>query len=158
MSEQNTNTYAQFEDSINKLLTGDARQNALNLATFIKEQGMSIGENNGTVVYLGNDIAWLHMDGKQQAPGPWTIWPDVKGTVPDGFSFDDSMKEIALQNVNFCGNCGSECAPGGRKIIFGKEFDNVCGAILAFTDPNAEEIECVKKLLELRKYTIDNGL
>jgi len=28
--------------------------------------------------------------------------PDLIGTVPDGFDFNDAMKEIAWKNVNIC--------------------------------------------------------
>jgi len=91
------------------------------------------------------------MDGKQDLPGPWTVWPDLIGTMPEGFDFDDTLKKIAWKNVNICASCGSNCAPGSNKNIFGKDFENVCGAILAFTNPDAETIKCLKRLMELVK-------
>jgi len=151
MSELNTKS---FEETIVNILEGKTRENALAFAAFLKASNMITGENHGTVVYQGNVLAWMHMGGKPEMPGPWTIWPDLDGSVPEGFAFDAAMKEIAWKHVNICGNCGSECAPGSRKTIYGKEFDNVCGAILAFTDPDCETLECVKNLLELRKCGI----
>ena len=153
MSDKNIN--AQFEDFIKKFLKGDTQKNALDFAVFLKANDITTGENHGTLIYKGDVLAWMHMDGKPDMPGPWTIWPDLTGTVPDGFVFDDAMKEIAWKNVNICASCGSNCTPGSRKTIFGKEFDNVCGAILAFTDPHFETLECVKKLMEMRIYSID---
>ena len=70
---------------------------------------------------------------------------------------DEAMKKIAREHVNVCAKCGGECAPGSRKTVYGKEFDNVCGALLAFTDPSTEMLECVKKLFELIKYDISAG-
>jgi len=37
-----------------------------------------------------------------------------------------------------------------------KEYDNVCGAVLASTNPGSEALECVKQLLKLRKYDAIN--
>ena len=140
-----------FEESINITLKGETKRNALDFAAFLKANDLATGETHGTVVYKDNVFAYLHMDGKPEMPGPWTIWPDLDGTVPDGFTLDDSMKEIAWKHVNICADCGSGCAPGSSKTIYGKEFENVCGAILAFTDPDSQTLECVKKLMELRK-------
>jgi len=140
-----------FEEMIKNTLTGETQKNALDFAAFMVANGMTTGENHGTVVYNGKVLAWMHMDGKQDLPGPWTVWPDLIGTMPEGFDFDDNLKKIAWKNVNICASCGSDCAPGSKKNIYGKEFENVCGAILAFTDPDAETLKCLKRLMELVK-------
>jgi len=140
-----------FEETIKTTLTGETQKNALDFAAFMAANGIITGENHGTVEYNGTTLAWMHMDGKPDLPGPWTVWPDLIGTVPDGFEFDDAMKEIAWKNVNICASCGSDCAPGSSKNIFGKDFENVCGAILAFTDPDVETLKCLKRLMELVK-------
>jgi len=140
-----------FEETIKATLTGETQKNALNFAAFMTANGITTGENHGTIVYNGTVLAWMHMDGKADLPGPWTVWPDLIGTVPDGFDFDETMKKIAWKYVNFCAACGSNCAPGNNKNIFGKDFENVCGAILAFTDPDAESLACLKRLIELVK-------
>jgi len=100
-----------FEETIKDTLTGETQKNALNFTAFMAANGITTGENHGTVVYNGKVLAWMHMDGKTDLPGPWTVWPDLIGTVPDGFDFDDAMKEIAWKNVNICASCGSDCAP-----------------------------------------------
>ena len=144
-----------FEEVIVEVLDGDTQKNALDFAAFLKANGMTTGENHGTVMHEDKVLAYMHMDGKPEMPGPWTIWPNVKGTVPDGFEFDEAMKSIALNHVNVCGKCGGTCAPGSRKTVYGKEFDNVCGALLAFTDPTPDTLVCVKRLLELIKYDVN---
>ena len=67
---------------------------------------------------------------------------------------DEPMKEIAWAHINICASCGGKCSPGKGKTVFGKEFDNVCNADMAFHVPSAETLECVKKLLEMRKKDI----
>jgi hypothetical protein len=71
------------------------------------------------------------------------------------------MKEIAWANVVRCGNCDdADCNPGKTEMIFGKEFANVCrGAdnlAMIFSNPDAEALECAKKMVAMRKYVIDN--
>jgi len=151
MSENKTKT---FEETIKATLNGDTQKSALDFAAFLNANDMTTGENHGTVVYNGEVLAWMHMDGKPDLPGPWTVWPDLNGTVPDGFEFSDAMKEIAWKNVNICASCGSNCTPGSKMNIFGKDFDNVCGAMLAFNGPDMDTLECLKKLMELRKYVV----
>jgi hypothetical protein len=64
---------------------------------------------------------------------------------------DTQTKEIAWQHVDICGNCEGCGNPGGsHKTILGKEFDNVCITTFRFDNPNAEKIECVKKLIQIR--------
>jgi len=145
-----------FQQAITEILIGETQKNALDFAAFLNANDMGTGDDgsNGTVTYNGEVLAYMHMDGKPEMPGPWTIWPSVTGTVPEDFVFDEAMKEIAWKNVNICGKCGGDCAPGSRKTVYGKEFDNVCGAILAFTDPTADELACVKRVLEMIKYDV----
>jgi hypothetical protein len=64
---------------------------------------------------------------------------------------DTQTKEVAWQHVDIFGNCGGCGNPGGsHKTILGKEFDNVCITTFRFDNPNAEEIECIKKLIQIR--------
>jgi len=44
----------------------------------LKASNMTAGENHGTAVYQDNVLAWMHVDGKPEMPGPWTIWPDLE--------------------------------------------------------------------------------
>ena len=149
MSENRTKT---FEETITDLLKGDTQKNALDFAAFLKANDMIPGGEHGQVTYKDKAVAYIHIDGEAEMPGPWTIWPEGDfSSVPAGFDFDESMIKIAWANVNVCGKCGGDCAPGSRKTIFGKDFDNICGAVLAFNNPDANTLVCVKKLLEMQK-------
>jgi len=152
-----------FDEHITETLAGDTQKNALDFAAFLKASGMTTGEGHGMVeghsmvMYDGKVIAYMHMDGKPDLPGPWTIWPSWKQTVMDGFILDEATIAIVHANVNICSNCARNCARGSTKTVYGKSFDNVCGAKLAFTDPNPETLKCVKTLLEMIKEDIQNG-
>ncbi len=51
-----------------------------------------------------------------------------------------------------CGGCGN---PGGStKRIFGRKFNNVCVTSMRTTNPSAEELEWMKKIVEIRKKDI----
>ena len=65
---------------------------------------------------------------------------------------DEHTKEITWNHVDL-GTCG-----GGITVkLFGKEFYPVCkGTTFRFNNPNAEALDCVKKLVELRKRDIFN--
>jgi len=145
MSSQN------FEAAILEVLKGETQKNALDFAAFLRTNDMVAGGKHGEVTYKGKTFTYIHMDGEPEMPGPWTIWPDGDfSRMPEGFAFDETIKKIAWANVNPCGNCGSKCAPGSRKIVFGKEFDNLCGSVFAFHNPDADTMECVKQLLIMK--------
>ena len=93
-------------------------------------------------------MAYMHMDGNAEMPGPWSIWPNGDfSIVLQGYDFDEYMKEIAHAHINICGKCGQPCAPGSNKTLFGKEFEGVCGSIMVFTDPSEDDLMCLQKLL-----------
>jgi len=148
MSEQ------KIEVVINDVLKGDAQKNALDFAQYLKSNEMVA--NGAEVSNNGTPVCYIHIDGSDEKPGPWTIWTEGDYTQEHkDVLLDEHMKKIAWANVNICGDCGAGCGPEKRKVIFGKEFDNVCNAIMAFNNPNAETLECVKKLIEMRKNIIN---
>jgi hypothetical protein len=110
------------------------------------------------VQYKGKAVCWLHVDGTDELPGPWTVWVDAF-LGPDGeqkgLALPDCVKETAWAHINLCGSCGGNCAPGSTKTLFGKTFDKVCGVEFAFTDPDAGVLDCIKTLLTAKKAAID---
>jgi hypothetical protein len=135
----------EIEDTINKFLNSDTQKNALDFVAFLRANDMIV--SGSEVSYKDKIVCYLYIDGINKAPGPWTIWTEGDYSAElENVTLDWYIKEIAWENVNICVNCGGECAPGTKKVIFGKEFDNVCHACMAFNDPNAETLECVKKL------------
>ena len=137
------------DNIISNAQKNDVQKDVLNFVEYLKANELSV--NGAEVSYKGNAVCYMHVDSGENYPSPWTIW--TEGDYSDEHE-DARMKEIAWANINKCGNCGAGCNPGKRKTIFGKEFDNVCSSDMAFYKPDAETLECVKKLLEIRKNAL----
>ena len=82
------------------------------------------------------------------SPDGWEVW--FYGDCIGGHDslMDEDVKEIAWANVTLCGNCGAECAPGKRKTVFGKIFENVCQSTLGFSNPGTDVVRCMKKIVD----------
>ena len=144
-----------FEGFVNDVLSGEVLRNALDFAAYLRENEMIPGGTHGEITYKDKCLCYMHLDGSPEKPGPWTLWTEGDySSEHEAVPLDGHIKETAWANVNFCASCGGGCSPGQHKVIFGKEFDNVCSASMAFHVPDAEALECVKKLLEMRKYAI----
>lgn len=108
------------------------------------------------ISYKSERVCYILINGSgtEEKFAPWTIWSDDSNSNWfANFPLDEHMKEIAWKNVDFCANCGS-CPGGARKTIFGKEFNNVCRTTMRFINPDVEALECVKKMVEIRKNDI----
>lgn len=158
MSEQN-NAKARplIEDKINNLLTGDALKNALDFVAFLRENQLlldSNGDGEGWAVggLVGDSVGFMLVNGAAQMPGPWTIWFNSCDFQESGLT-DDELKETAWAHANACGHChaGWRDCGGGERTIFGKTFDRLCHSPLAFTNPGAQTLERMKKLILMLK-------
>ena len=139
-----------IEDKMKSVLIGDALKNALDFAEYLQANEFAV--NDHEVSYKGKAVCYMHIAEGEDYPCPWTIWSEGNYSVENPeIPLGEGMKEIAWANVNKCSSCGGDCAPGKRGAIFGKEFDSLCNAVMAFYIPNAEVLECVKKLLDMRK-------
>ena len=157
-----------IEDAINELLKEETHKTASDFINFLRANEIPIeeSENYWEVKYNGQTLCYIFINGLDDLPGPWTIWSDqVPGTWATwpcdnhsgeyiDFPIDEHIREIAWNNVNFCGDCGGNCSPGRRKVILGREFDKVCNSAMAFTNPNMETLVCAKKMVEIRKNDI----
>ena len=66
------------------------------------------------------------------------------------------MKEFIWANcVNKCDCCGGDCSPGKTAVIFGKEFANVCNAVINLYKLDGETYNYLKPLIEMRRRAID---
>jgi len=146
-----------IEDAFNAFLIGDTLKNALDFAEFLRANELVYdGEHE---IHYKDKLA-CYIDPPNEIEHRWRVW-----TVGDysreyeGFPIDERMKEIAWANVVKCGYCnGVDCAPGKAELIFGKEFANVCNGAdslaMRFANPDAEALERLKRLVELRKQTL----
>jgi hypothetical protein len=149
-----------IEDALNEYFTGDTLNNALNFTEFLRANEM-IYDGEYEIHYKGNLACYINTpNDKERTWGVWTVG-DYSNEY-EGFPIDERTKEIAWANVVKCGNC-EDCNrdPGKTEVIFGKEFVNVCNGTdslaMRFVNPDAEAVECVKKMVDMRKYAVDNN-
>jgi hypothetical protein len=159
-----------IENSIGEVLTGDMEKNALEFASFLRACEMLFERAKGywedkhywMIKYKNEFVCFILVgsEGKTE-PESWIIWSDDSDSnwFAD-FPVDERIKEIAWKNVDICGgNCGGCNKPGGtHKIIFKKEFNNVCRTTFKFINPDIETLECIKKLVEIRKNDIHRNI
>jgi hypothetical protein len=156
----------QIENYIADVLTGDAKKNALEFATYLRASEMQFERGKGywedklywLIKYKAEYVCFILINGSEDKTEPegWIIWSDDSDSnCLANFPLGEHMKEIAWKHVDVCGNCGGCDKPGGsRKTIFGKEFNNVCRTAMRFINPDVEALECAKKMVELRKNDI----
>ncbi len=160
-----------IEQHIREALTGNTQRLALDFTAYLRKQGMQYERGTGYwedkrywhIKYKDNYMCFILVNGfgavrHKDEPEGWIIWSDdYDSDLFANYPLDERTKEIAWDHVDICGNCGGCGNPGGScKTIFQKEFDNVCITAFRFDNPNVDEVECAKKLVELRKSDILN--
>ena len=152
-----------IEDVIHDVLRGGARERALEFAGHLRANEMLFERGCGywedkfywLVTYKNEYVCFILINDAGEMGASWTIWSDESpSNWFEDFPLDERMKEIAWEHVDFCGNCGGDCTPGARKIVFGREFHNVCRTTMKFDDPDAEALVCAKKMVDIRKIDI----
>ena len=138
-----------LEDEIKRKLSGDMQKNALDLVSFLRSMGMTNhAEHTSAFEYNGEWVCILVIN-----DGGWMLFDNPLTSKFDDFPVCERLKEFAWAHVNVCTSCGgsSGCGsqPGRTKIVFGKEFDNVCTSEVAFFDPGAGTLENVKQMIEI---------
>ena len=149
-----------------EIFSENAQKEALGFIAYLRKNEMLFerGEDYWkdklywTIRYKGECVCFILIndsEDKTEAEG-WTVWSDDSDSnwfadVP----LDEYIRKIAWENVDFCVNCGSCKNPGGTcKMIFGKNFDHVCITAMKFVNPDAETLECIEKMIEIRKNDI----
>lgn len=95
-------------------------------------------------------ICFIAINDPDDKDNRWTIWSDDMDSISsEDFSIRKELKEIAWKHIDKCANCGS-CNGGRCKLIFGKKFDKVCGCTFRIDNPNAEDLEFMKELVDIR--------
>ena len=156
-----------IEDKINSVLTGDARQNALDFVAFLQSDEISPDWHHSgdgwSVMYANESIGFMLVNGVAEMPGPWTIWFNSCDFGEAG-PVADEVKQTAWDNASICGHfatggkvCGCGDQPGFQRAIFGKVFENRCHSPLMFTNPDAETLVNVNKLMLLLKKRVDES-
>ena len=157
-----------MEHYIEKILAGEARQNALDFVAYLRANDTKF--ERSTTNYWADKLYWYvkFQDefigfilingygsvGDETEPEGWIFWSDnYNSKLFTDFPLDENTKKIAFEHIDF-GTCG-----GGITVkLFGKEFAPVCnGTTFRFDNPDSEAIDCMKKLVEIRKNDIRKG-
>ena len=146
-----------IEDVINDVLKGEAQTNALEFIAYLRAVDAVIGDSDNYFwhpTYKGKELCAINIeindDGASfdtfvnSLPIAWTA--EGSGEHVD---VDERTKEIVWANVRPCEitNCGG-CSPGISINILGKQFNNLCGSFLGIYAPDAETVECMKKIVD----------
>ena len=152
MSERNNSgEFKKLEGKIKAALSGDMLKNALGFVAYMKANGMALDVHTTVFYYLDKEVCCLTLDGNSHPAGPWSIyWMEYDVYEQDDFKVDEQLKKFALANIHFCSTGHCDNSPGKSRTIFGNKYDNVCYCCLHFKTPDAETLEKIKKLVELR--------
>ncbi|MDR2166560.1 MAG: hypothetical protein LBE35_01760 [Clostridiales bacterium] len=124
-------------------------KNVRDFLEYLQANEMSFRE--GAVYFGDRVVCYMNIEDESDPFSPWTIWSYGDYSEGPDAIICERMRQVAWENVNPCATCGAGCDPGNTKVIFGKRFENVCNADMAFYSPEADALECVKRLLEMRK-------
>jgi ferredoxin len=149
-----------IEVVISDVLTGDVLSSALSFITYLREHKINPGwsaTNAWKISYRGFTVCFIRLYGAADyhgiEPNSWTVLPFI-GEYEESL-LSDEFKEIVWENRRKCGGCG-QCALRVSSI-FGKKYDYACEASILFTNPTSDDIECIKKMIELRRSDIKAG-
>lgn len=149
-----------FEDIIRTVLKGKEQKNALDFVDYLWDDEMSYNDPEfcWTASYKGKSVIHIKIGGFDNQTNDWIIWSaDDYNDEKVICQTDEHIKEFAWSNVCYCGNCGEKCTPGRSTEIFGKTFDRVCHSSMIFINPKSEELDYLKKLVDIRKNNILNS-
>ena len=148
----------EIEDVIRDSLNGEALKNGLDFIAYLKKNKMSpqwSAANSWKVSYKTQNVLFIRLGSNSRyhgvGAGSWCIKAFI-GEYEAPLS--DDFKEIVWANIKYCDKC-IHCR-GKRMLIFGREIDNVCDSII-IENPNAKAIECIKKIIPMRKNAIEKG-
>lgn len=66
---------------------------------------------------------------------------------------DETLKDMVWNSVKHCTKCYN-CKPGNSVMVLGKQFDEVCHSWLMMKNPDADTLNCAKKIVIMRKQAI----
>lgn len=114
-----------IENAIMQELTGDEQKKTLDFVSFLRANEMEFIRGDGYwanqyywyVRYMGEDICYILVNGtgEEKESAPLAVWSETSDSSDNAWYennlLDAHTKEIAWDNVDFCGKCspGSPC-------------------------------------------------
>lgn len=164
----NCNECEKIKSIVNDTFDFKLKNNAFDFIDFLNKNSVSFeriygywkNQNYWIVKYKNECLCYILINGTgdEKQFAPLTIWTDDSNSDwYEKAALSDELKLIAWNNVDYCVNCGS-CSGGKTKLIFGKEFKNVCRTAMIFTNPDKLEFDLIKKLICFRKSDVEKEL
>ena len=148
-----------IKDYICKELTLTEQQIALDFIGYLEGKNLTFYKDNCVCwkdkiyywVQLGEKcVCFIAIKDPDEPENHWTVWSDDIGSEwLEKYPVDAKTKERAYKHVDHCGHCGS-CGGGRHKVIFGKEFDDVCGCTFRVDNPTFADLAFLKTMVEIR--------
>jgi len=163
MPEQNIRY--KIEDAAAAITNDAERRNLLDFVAWLRATKLTpswfrvcLGSHSYSynVGYKGSGLCTLNVVFDGQRAGSWYVGFASHNHDESIVLSDKRLNKAAWDNLGFCHNCGS-CMPGRPLIVCGKRFERLCISFLTFNNPKAEEIECLKKILEANITLIQSG-
>ena len=140
-----------LEEEINEKLIGEIKDNALNFVSFLRENNIT-HERNGYQQYLDEDVCNISIFGKKS----WFVyWNTSDVNDSDNANVSEDLKKFARNARNKCKGGHCDKSPGTSRKIFGKEYQNLCNATLAFCSPSGHYLDNIKELVKCRIRDIE---
>ena len=147
-----------IKDYIRKELPSEAKNIALEFIDFLEKNGIIFYKDNGDCwknriyywcKYNDDCVCFISIKDPDESENLWTVWSDdMKSEWFENCDVDDSIKKLAWKHIDHCGHCGA-CGGGRHKVVFGHEFDSVCGCTFRVDNPSLEDLSFLKKIVEI---------
>lgn len=148
-----------IKDYINRELSLSDREIALKFVRFLEDKNLTFHKDNCDC-WKDKIYYWVKLEDKcvcfiavndpDEADNRWTVWSDDMGSERlEKSPYAAEINETAWKHVDHCGNCGS-CGGGRHKVIFGKEFNDVCCCTFRIDNPDSDDLLFLEKMTEIR--------
>ncbi|MCX4256353.1 MAG: hypothetical protein OSJ54_05425 [Oscillospiraceae bacterium] len=148
-----------IKDYINRELSLSDREIALKFVRFLEDKNLTFYKDNCDC-WKDKIYYWVKLEDKcvcfiavndpDEADNCWTVWSDDMGSERlEKSPYAAEINETAWKHVDHCGNCGS-CGGGRHKVIFGKEFNDVCCCTFRIDNPDSDDLLFLEKMTEIR--------
>ena len=148
-----------IEDYIYNELSAEEQNVAIKFVRFLDDNHLTFYKDNCDywkekiyywVKYGDKCVCFISIKNPEEKNNHWTVWSaDMGSEWLEETIAENKVKELAWKYVDHCGHCGS-CCGGRRKVIFGKEFEDVCGCTFRIDNPKEEDLQFLKKMVEIR--------
>jgi len=154
-----------IKDYIYENLPLNEQQTALDFVSFLEENGTTFYKDNGEcwknkiyywVKFNDECVCFIAIKDPDEANNHWTVWSDdLNLKCLSDIKIEDKIKEAAWKYVDHCCHCGS-CSGGRRRIIFGREFSDVCGCTFRIDNPSSSDLHFLKYMVQIIINEIKN--